>query len=114
LILTPTPGLDRYEIFRDSIWITLYSDKGVGLTFPRALRFTNDSVIYRATEAECIYSRENPSTRVIQIPRTIPVTEKLRLFEDIFGNAISAAEYDSLKTEYLEFSNRFVKEVGLQ
>ena len=30
LILTPSPALDRYEIFRDGVWVTLYSGKGPG------------------------------------------------------------------------------------
>lgn len=46
VILTPMPLLDRYEIFRDAIWVTLFSDPGQGMRFPRSLRFPASSILY--------------------------------------------------------------------
>jgi hypothetical protein len=113
LILTPTPGIDRYEIFRDSIWVTLYSDKGPGRTFPRALRFAEESILYRSKEAECAYERENPSSRVIDIPRSTSPQEKLALFDEVFGTHVTTHDYESMRAEYRSFARQFLKESSL-
>jgi hypothetical protein len=107
LILTPMPLLDRYEIFRDAIWVTLYSDPGQGMTFPRTLRFRASSVMYLMQQADCLQTRSHPNARVIQFPRAATVDDVLTLFEDITGEAITEDDYQRLKESFMRFADNF-------
>jgi hypothetical protein len=114
LILTPIPLLDRYEIFRDAIWITLYSDPGQGTKFPRTLRFSASSVMYLMQQADCLQTRSHPSTRLIQFPRLITQTDILEMYQEITGEAITKDEHDSLTQDFKRFALDFSRSSGIR
>lgn len=114
LILTPMPLLDRYEIFRDAIWVTLYSDPGQGMRFPRTLRFPASSVMYRMQQADCLQTRSHPNARVIQFPRTLNDAEILEIFEDITGESITLEEYKRLRDDFVKFAEEFGNSAGIR
>jgi len=114
LILTPMPLLDRYEIFKDAIWVTLYSDPGQGMKFPRALRFPALSVMYLMQQADCLQTRNHPSSRLIQLPRSLAEADMLRMFEDITGESLTKAELDKLTTDFRKFAEEFARTAGIR
>ena len=114
LILTPMPMLDRYEIFRDAIWVTLYSDPGQGMKFPRALRFPASSVMYLMQQADCLQTRNHPSSRLIQFPRSLADADMLRMFEDITGESLTKAQLDKLTSDFGKFAERFAQTAGVR
>ena len=114
LILTPMPLLDRYEIFRDAIWVTLYSDPGQGVKFPRTLRFPSSSVMYRMQEADCLQTRSHPNARIIQFPRNIADADVFSFFEEVAGETITAEEYEELRKEFLAFADEFGRASGIR
>jgi hypothetical protein len=114
LILTPMPLLDRYEIFRDAIWVTLYSDPGQGMKFPRTLRFPASSVMYLMQQADCLQTRAHPNTRVIALPRTVTDAEIIRMVDEITGQAITLDEYKQLREDFVRFANDFGRLAGMR
>ena len=113
LILTPMPMLDRYEIFRDAIWVTLFSDPGKGTSFPRTLRFSASSVMYLMQQADCLQIRSHPSSRLIQ-PRTISDADLLSKFNEITGQTITREEYAKLRKDFHSFTDDFAKAAGVK
>lgn len=114
LILTPMPLLDRYEIFRDAIWVTLFSDPGQGMKFPRTLRFPASSVLYLMQLADCLQTRSHLNTRVIQLPRMLTEEDAIRIFMEITGQAITHDEYKKLREDFTQFSQDFAKSAGIR
>jgi hypothetical protein len=113
LILTPMPVLDRYEIFRDAIWVTLFSDPGRGTNFPRTLRFSSSSVMYLMQQADCLQIRSHPSSRLIQ-PRTISEADLIHSFNEITGQNVTRDGYMKLKKEFYSFTDDFARSTGLK
>lgn len=114
LILTPMPLLDRYEIFKDAIWVTLFSDPGQGMKFPRTLRFPDSSVLYLMQLADCLQTRSHPNTRVIQLPRTFTEDDAITVFTEITGQAITPDEYKKLRDDFMLFAQDFAKSAGIR
>ena len=114
LTLTPMPLLDRYEIFRDAIWVTLYSDPGLGMKFPRTLRFPASSVMYLMQQADCLQTRSHPNARVIQFPRTLTDTDVIAKFEEITGQTIAQDEYKRLRDDFMKFAEDFGHSAGIR
>lgn len=112
LILTPMPLLDRYEIFRNSIWVTLFSDKGPGMKFPRTLRYTDSSVLYRLQEADCLQTRLHPAARIIELSRRSTDVDLASIFTEVFGYSASEDELTQLEVEFQDFVKRFQGSVG--
>jgi len=113
LILTPMPVLDRYEIFRDAIWVTLFSDPGKGTSFPRTLRFSASSVMYLMQQADCLQVRSHPSSRLIQ-PRTISETGLVSKFNEITGQTITKEEYIKLRKDFHSFTDDFARAADMK
>jgi hypothetical protein len=114
LILTPMPLLDRYEIFRDAIWVALYSDPGRGADFPRSLRFPASSIMYLMQQADCLQTRGHPNTRLVEFPRSITNTDMLDVFHEVTGENISQEDYGKLRAEFLRFADNFALETGIR
>ncbi len=114
LILTPIPLLDRYEIFRDAIWVTLYSDPGQGTRFPRSLRFPASSVMYRMQEADCLQTRNHPSTRLIEFPRQLSTSDILEKFQEITGEGITEEEHRRLVDDFRKLAAGFARASGIR
>lgn len=113
IILTPMPVLDRYEIFQDAIWVTLFSDPGRGTSFPRTLRFSSKSVMYLMQQADCLQIRSHPSSRLIQ-PRTIPEADLISRFNEITGQSITREMYIKLKKEFYSFADDFARSADMK
>ncbi|SHN44430.1 hypothetical protein [Cryptosporangium aurantiacum] len=105
LILVSTPSLDRFEIFRDSIWITLFSDRASDKRFPRSLRFSGQSVLYRMQEAECAQIASHPSSRIVDIDRRWNDSHLAAFLTDALGRAVS----DSERADLISANDEFVR-----
>jgi hypothetical protein len=114
IILTPMPLLDRYEIFRDAIWVTLFSDPGQGMKFPRSLRFPASSILYLMQLADCLQTRAHPNTRVISLPRALTEDDAIRMFAEITGDVITQAELRELREEFAKFAEGFAVLAGIR
>jgi hypothetical protein len=114
LVLTPMPLLDRYEIFRDAIWVTLFSDPGQGTLFPRTLRFSASSVMYLMQQADCLQVRGHPSARLVQFPRIVTEANIFEMFEEITGEGITKGEYVALVEEFRKFADSFARTSGIR
>jgi len=114
IILTPMPLLDRYEIFRDAIWVTLFSDPGQGMRFPRSLRFPASSVMYLMQLADCLQTRAHPNSRIISLPHALAENDAIKAFAEITGQAIDSAEYKGLKDEFQKFAQDFASSAGIR
>ncbi len=112
IVLTPMPSLDRYEIFRDAIWVTLFSDNGTGMKFPRTLRFESSSVIYRIQEAECLQTKNSPRARVIELPPRMSTETKVGIYNAVFGAQMSDDEYLERRSRFLKFADEVIKSYG--
>jgi hypothetical protein len=108
------PDLDidgiRGKIKRD---VTLYSSPGQGTRFPRTLRFSASSVIYLMQQADCLQTRNHPSTRLIQFPRSLTRTDMLELFHEITGEILTNAEQDRLTDDFKKFADDFARTAGI-
>lgn len=114
LILTPMPLLDRYEIFRDAIWVTLYSDPGQGTRFPRSLRFSATSVMYLMQEADCVQVRNHPSSRLITFPAMLTNASMAAKFHEITGEELTEDKHAQLKQDFQNFVGEFTRTAGLR
>lgn len=72
IFLTPTPSLDRIEMFDRSVWISLFSSlSGGGTRYPRTLRFAEKSLLRQTSHEEFFLTMEASNVRRIEItPRT--------------------------------------------
>ncbi|MFF7068113.1 hypothetical protein [Streptomyces pseudovenezuelae] len=107
VLLVSTPSLDRFEIFQNSAWVTLFSDMDQGTRFPRAMRFPHESLIYRMQEAECLAIRRSPTTRRFEISRTTTEEEFVSLFSALTGQDLTPELLTELRTNYEGTANRF-------
>ena len=73
ILLTSSPTLDRFEVMNNAVWITLFTDvTGSALPYPSAVRFDNDSLLYRMQRREITQLQHNPSIRKYSVTRATP------------------------------------------
>lgn len=113
LILTPRLPLDRFEMFRDSIWVTLFTDPGQGTKFPRTLRFGSASVVYRMNEAEFLQTKSHPTSRLIQLSRRQDDSKLCEVLEDIQGKPCTPAAAAELLAKFEAFAETYRRELNL-
>ncbi|MFF4895743.1 hypothetical protein [Streptomyces sp. NPDC001068] len=113
VLLVPTPSLDRFEIFQNSAWVTLFTDMDQGTTFPSTMRFPQQSLIYRMQEAECLAIRRSPSTRRFEISRATTEQEFASLFARMTGQDLTPQLLVELTAAYEGTADRFRSAVQL-
>jgi hypothetical protein len=113
VLLTDSPILDRIELFRQAAWVTLFSDMDRGLIFPRSLRFSHDSIIYRMQESDCLRVRRSPSTRRFEINRDMSAEQFAVTFKQMTGEELTQSLESELSEEFSSFRERFGKSIGV-
>jgi hypothetical protein len=102
------PPLDRWEMFDDSVWITLFSDvAGAGALYPRALRFSAGSFVYSMERAEFLRIGNSRTARHHVITPDMSRTDFLALFEKITGVRLTEDEFHALEQRFRAFERDF-------
>ncbi|WP_327714063.1 hypothetical protein OG381_00490 [Streptomyces sp. NBC_00490] len=114
VLFVPTPSLDRFEIFQNSVWVALFSDMDQGTRFPRAMRFPHASLIYRMQEAECLAIRRSPTTRRFEISRTTTDDQFGGLFLEMTGQELTPQLLAELTSEYEDTAHRFCSSIRME
>jgi hypothetical protein len=107
VLFVSAPALDRFEIFQNSVWISQFSDMDQETIFPRALRFSHASLIYRIQEAECLAIRRSPSTRRFEISRTTTEEDFVGLFREMTGKELTPQFRADLTADFEGTAGRF-------
>ena len=69
--------------------------------------------VYEINDSPCLQTRNHPSSRVIQFPRTLAHSDLLELFREITGEVLTEDEHASLAEEFSGFAQKFARDVGL-
>lgn len=102
------PPLDRFEIFDDSVWVTLFSDPAaVGVAHPRMLRFARASFLYAMQRSELIRICNGRAGQHLVMHPDTTLEEFLTLFEQVTGRALSALTYDDLTRRFHTVASEF-------
>lgn len=101
------PPLDRLEMFDESVWITLYSDTGSTMFFPRTLRFSEGSFIYNMERAEFGRLRNSRDARHLVITPDTTRKEFLVEFEKVTGKKLTEARFFELEGKFHIFRQEF-------
>ena len=108
------PPVDRFEIFDDSVWVTLFSDpSGTCLPYPRTLRFLRTSFIYNMQRSEFLRICNSRTELHAQIDPATDLDEFLALFEKITGRRLGNKSYKVLELEFHDFRTKFAASARL-
>jgi hypothetical protein len=105
--LTPSQVLDRFELFRSSVWVTLFTDVTQGTLFPRTLRFSSASIFYRMQEADMLNLQQSPACRSFRITQRMKRSEFAQLFKDMTGQVLTDELFNELTDEFESFRKKF-------
>jgi hypothetical protein len=101
------PPLDRIEMFDESVWITLYSEAGATMIYPRTLRFSEGSFIYNMERAEFGRLRNTRDARHLVITPDTTRAEFLVEFEKVTGTRLSEERFLDLEAKFHAFRHEF-------
>lgn len=108
------PPVDRFEVFDDSVWVSLYSDPaGAGMLYPRTLRFLRSSFIYNMQRSEILRICNSRSELHVQLDPATELDEFLALFEKITGRRLSSKSCKTLEDEFHSFRTEFAANAHL-
>ena len=112
LSVTKSPSLDRFEIFDDSVWVTLFSDASrPASTYPRALRFGRSSFVYTMQRRDFQRATADAPTHVIE-PSTTEA-EFVDLFERLTGDRLTFVQLAKLQEDFNVFRRSFMADANL-
>jgi hypothetical protein len=101
------PPLDRLEMFDESVWITLYSDSGPTMLYPRTLRFTEGSFIYNMERAEFGRLRNTREARHVVITPDTTKGDFLAQFDKVTGIRLTDDRFQELEAKFHAFRHEF-------
>jgi hypothetical protein len=101
------PPLDRLEMFDDSVWITLYSDAGATMLYPRTLRFSEGSFIYNMERAEFDRLHNTRGARHLVITPNTTRTDFAAQFEMATGTKLTERRFRDLESRFHAFRLEF-------
>lgn len=108
------PPVDRFEVFDDSVWVSLYSDPaGACMPYPRTLRFLRSSFIYNMQRSEILRICNSRSELHVQLDPATELDEFLALFEKITGRRLSSKSCKTLEDEFHSFRTQFAANAHL-
>lgn len=112
ITVSHSPSLDRFEIFDDSVWVTLYSDiSRPAALYPRSLRFGRDSFIYTMQRRDFERTTDEAPTELID--PGMAGREFSAMFERLTGDRLTSRELATLQGEFDRFRYRFVTDARL-
>ncbi|MEW2589987.1 hypothetical protein AB0893_06200 [Micromonospora aurantiaca] len=115
LMTTPTPTLDRFEIFRDSIWVTLADEAQDNLRdYRRTHRFQAQAMIYAMQRRDFRRVRGAENTTRLEIRSTTTNLDFLDIYHTVAGVRLSIAELKALEVEFLRFKDSFATAAKLE
>jgi hypothetical protein len=101
------PPLDRLEMFDESVWITLYSDIGATMLYPRTLRFSEGSFIYNMERAEFDRLRNTRGAKHLLITPNTTRGDFLAQFEKVTGAKLPEERFRELEGKFHAFRLEF-------
>jgi hypothetical protein len=101
------PPLDRLEMFDESVWITLYSEVGESLLYPRTLRFSEGSFIYNMERAEFARLRNTRDAGHLVVTPDTTRGDFLSQFEKVTGTRLSEERFLELEGKFHAFRHEF-------
>jgi hypothetical protein len=101
------PPLDRLEMFDESVWITLFSDVGATMLYPRTLRFTEGSFIYNMERAEFGRLRQTRGAKHLVITPNTTKGDFFAQFEKVTGTKLTEARFRDLEGQFHTFRLEF-------
>jgi hypothetical protein len=108
------PPVDRFEVFDDSVWVTLFSDPvGACLPYPRTLRFLRSSFIYNMQRSEFVRIAKSRTELHVQIDPSTDLDEFFALFEKITGRRLTNRRYETLVEQFHAFRAQFAASAHL-
>lgn len=108
------PPADRFEVFDDSVWVSLYSDPtGACMPYPRTLRFLRSSFIYNMQRSEILRISNSRSELHVQLDPATDLDEFFALFEKITGRRLSGKSCKTLEDEFHAFRMQFAASAHL-
>ena len=78
------------------------------------LRFPASSVMYLMQQADCLQTRNHPSSRLIEFPRSLNGDDMVRKLNEITGETLTRDDLARLTAKFKEFSNEFAKQAGIR
>jgi hypothetical protein len=113
IITTATPTLDRFEIFRNCIWVTLADDVGDSLRdYRRTHRFHAQSMMYGMQRREFQRAWSGARTQY-ELRATTKRDEFLTIFEAVTGRRLTNARLTAIEGEFDRFKMEFVRSARL-
>ena len=108
------PPVDRFEVFDDSVWVSLYSDPaGACMPYPRTLRFLRSSFIYNMQRSEILRISNSRTELHVQLDPATDLDEFLALFEKITGRRLTNKHHNALEAEFNAFRTQFAASAQL-
>lgn len=112
--VTSNPPADRFELFDDSIWVTLFSDaSGTCTPYPRTLRFLRNSFIYNMQHSEFMRICSSRTALHVCLYPDTDRDEFIALFEKITGRRLSVKRLEALEEAFHVFQRDFVRRAHL-
>jgi hypothetical protein len=112
--LASNPPADRFELFDDSIWVTLFSDsRDVCTPYPRTLRFQRSSFIYNMQHSEFLRVCNSRTALHECIYPDTDRDEFIALFEKITGRRLSPKRLEAIEDTFQTFRRDFVRRAHL-
>ncbi len=109
------PPVDRFELFDDAIWVSLFSDAGGATTpYPRTVRFLRSSFIYNMEHSEFVRSAGARTALHVCLYPDTDRDEFLALFEKVTGRRPSAKRLDALQESFHAFRRDFATSAQLE
>ncbi|MGI5126270.1 hypothetical protein ACQEVB_05585 [Pseudonocardia sp. CA-107938] len=108
ITLIADPPLDRLELFDDSVWITLYSDRSAaGTLYPRTLRFSEGSFVATMERAEFArISTSREATHMLIRPDTTRA-DFVDQFEHVTHSRLTQRQFADLEARFHAFRREF-------
>jgi hypothetical protein len=113
ITVVSNPPVDRFEVFDDSVWVSLYSDPAGALSYPRTLRFLRSSFIYNMQRSEILRISNSRSELHVQLDPATDLDEFFALFEKITGRRLSSKSCKTLEDEFHAFRAQFAASAHL-
>lgn len=111
---TASPPVDRFELFDNSIWVSLFSGVGGATTpFPRTLRFDRSSFIYAMEHSEFVRVSTSRSATHASLRPDTDREEFLALYEKLTGQRLTPRRLSVMEDAFLAFQDEFVATADL-
>jgi hypothetical protein len=115
IVAMQNPTTDRFEIFDDSIWITLFSSiTGPAVTYPKTLRFGAESFVYKMERADFLRICNSDSAKQGSISPRTRKDDFSRVYRHLTGKELTDELLNDLTDKFEAFHRAFFEEAELE